>query len=89
MKTTTLTICDGRINPSDGRCDKCYQPAQTSSSYCGTVYEVGKSKGEPVSSDTQEEHRILLDFARKMAESQQDIDPEIQRIIDKHLWDIL
>jgi hypothetical protein len=38
MQTTTLTVCDGRIN-SGGFCEKCWQPAQTTSSHCGRLVE--------------------------------------------------
>lgn len=36
--TQTLISCDGRINQF-GICDKCHQPAQTTSSYCGRMLQ--------------------------------------------------
>lgn len=36
MSTETLTTCTGTIQ-SNGYCDKCYQPAQTTSNQCGRL----------------------------------------------------
>ena len=32
---------------------------------------------------------IFERFSRKLAESQKDIDPEIQKIVDEHFWGML
>jgi len=39
MTTQVLTTCDGKIN-NHGFCDKCYQPAHTTSSYCGRLLPI-------------------------------------------------
>jgi DNA repair exonuclease SbcCD ATPase subunit len=37
--TGVLTMCKGLINPANGLCDTCYQPAMTSSNGCGRLVE--------------------------------------------------
>lgn len=39
--------------------------------------------------DTKEKEKILRDFANKLVESQIDIPPEFQEVVNENFWDLL
>ena len=56
--TRILTVCDGQIK--NGFCSKCWQPAQTTSNYCGRFIEpptIATDSTTPLKS-SQEPYRV-------------------------------
>lgn len=38
---------------------------------------------------TDEESKILEEFKKKLIESQEDLPPEFQKVLDDHFWELL
>ena len=38
---------------------------------------------------TDDEEKILQEFAEKLLENQEDLPPEFQKVIDDHFWELV
>jgi hypothetical protein len=79
-KVEMVELCNSRIgNPEATGCSACHGA-------CEDVLKVARIIEEK---EESEEHEVILNFFRKLADNQKPIPPEIAKAIKENLWTII